>query len=576
MYMVEISDGAHATNLPRTDERIRATVDFPKIPVAAKSSTIERERWYRGWMRTRLSVPLLALSIVTLLVTAPGVSAKTEVYAGGVPNAMNDHGDLGGVQFVRTPSGSSNLKVAMWKAHGSMSVLERVAGQTIRQTLGGGDINNDGIVSANLIFESAPDSQQFVRWRNGGTEVAYTVTDRFSGLGFLGLGTDYRLQRGSAQGTYWVVNGTALDASFKLINGGNGSYVTYQGDNGVGTMTYLDAAAGITAALPAGKSVRAVAPKGTVLVQSGTSGPLTLLRWDAVAMKFIPTELPAYPGAANVGWDVNAGGRVVGSVFGAVGTDAQLWSLRPGGSWENIVAEAAPNGVHSFRVADVNEWGDIVVGYAQGVGADSQWSGAVLTTRVALIGQVGSTAAATGRAGAKVVTLAGGPVPLTAPVNAKGQFSIEVPPSMTGLTLNAPAGTCVTTASGCTTSVPLPTFGPSAKPVVLAKVTAPALAAFTIKKNSAIKVRAGKVSIIVKCTATVACATTVTLRVGAKVVGVGKDTVPARRNKVVVVRLSGAGAALVATKPSTLVAASLTARAGRTSATTVLALKLLR
>jgi hypothetical protein len=412
-------------------------------------------------------------------------------------------------------------------------------------------------------------------------------------------GYDSRIERNNTRimshtnGTLRIVQ-TAYDGAF-IVTGAslNGQTSQPQPDPSLSRVFKADNS---YTTVPDGLVPVAVAPGGTYVATTPDTPVIALFRPNA-NNTYARTNIPLSPAMVDQGVPgdirVNHGGRIVVGYRMEVDEDdysnvtyaGTVWTWVPGGAWRNITAEATPPGTASaagIEVVDVSEWGDILVQFRETVASLSGdrvvRSGALLSSRKALTGQVSNTAASSGRAKRpassrgpslknKTVTLSNGFSTMRVKTNAAGRFRI-LAPTGSDYTLSASGGTCLLTANGCHVSTTLPTITEHGKPVNLARTMMPNLATLLNRRGSVLpKVQAAR-SVKVRCRATTTCRVKIILRSGRTVYGTGTATIPKGRTKPVVIKLSRAATSRLKSVKRVQVGATLSVRADRASTST--------
>lgn len=519
------------------------------------------------------------LTVVSALLLAPNVLAAAtplRVLEDIRPMRLNDHGVVLGVNPIEGPRdaimyngttrrviaspGVSFLMIQSFWNDGRFAA-------TVHVDNGGLGQNNVGVYSKGVI--------QIV----GSPQCANT----YNGSAWLGAttwGSSIAPCTTYAHPYYVTFGGATV---FTGTNGGNGRVGVSDSDAGwatnlvqapdftSGTLTFIDPDRKVNITLPVDVPATPTLGRGGIIyLQSSTNA--SLLRLAPNKSSFQRTTLPTYPHPTGL---VRPGGRAVingsGTVvdFSAVSTTkgpARVYMLKPDAkAWVEITDQLqVPNRI-LYGVADINEWGDLLVEY--GTGDDRSTSAAVRAVRTAITGTVSPTGTvASGRARLDIanttISLEGGPVVLTARTDAKGRFSIDAPRSYPGLSVRAPKGTCLNTANGCQATVPLAPLSENGSPVKLNRLAASTVATFTTKRGAALKVRGGKtVAAKVRCNARAACKLTVRLMAGRVSFGTAKATIAAGKSKTVTITLTTKARSLLTTTSRVKVGATITAKA---------------
>jgi len=356
----------------------------------------------------------------------------------------------------------------------------------------------------------------------------------------------------------------------------DGSFITTGTTRRVGTGVYYDDPTarryhrpdGTAVALPEGLIPLAVAPKGWVAARVGDT--IQMARLQDTPRGWVRADLPPLAaGGAVPRSHINSNGRIVAQ------SSAPILSIKVGGAWEDITPLLQQPDSDRMVLTDMNEWGDVIA-------ATGAYKGVLYAIRVPLTGQVQTTASSGGRSAraglaGKLVTLTGGPVPLTSTLSATGKFSLAVPTG-SGYALVAPAGTCVVVANGCQTSIPLAPVTAATKPIALARTTVVNVASFVAAKNGAVRAVRGVATTSVRCAATNSrpCSVTLTLRAGKVSLGTAKVTIAKGKAMPVAIKLTRAATTMLAAKPTVPATATLVVKIGTRSTTIVQALRLVR
>jgi hypothetical protein len=531
--------------------------------------------------RIRQLATALTVGCAVLLVMGVPAQAQVRQLAGGSPSGLNNNGDAVGINYNGTTSEGANAVPVLWKATGARTELTTVGGASIWQVLTKVEINDDGTVLG-AVQMPRDNNAHVALWRDGSSSIARAIGRHAVSALWLGRGTDWGLNQYEDPLGYRVeFAGVDYGTSYRVSTGRGGAFTMYAATKAstsdVGS--YQDPYAQLAVAIPEGRRAQALADGGVMVVREGVGptarGPLSLLRWNPGTKKFDETRLAVHAVSDQLGgMVVNRSGRIV-ATKSTEGGDGSIWSIRPGAGWEDITRLMEfPAGARDVRVKDVNEWGDVLAGYALGLGAERVDAGVIYAPRAPLTGQVSNTAAASGRA-ARQVRLVGGPSVLTAKVSKAGMFSLKVPAGATDtLTLVAPGGSCIRTRSGCTSSAILPAMTGSTRPIRMASAMVTAPASFVARVNSMLAVRRGKALTKLRCSATRNCVATVTLRNGRTVLGTGRVMVPKGRTRLVSIKLNTTGNRLAAARGTKAVRAQLSVRSGRTTTTVVQAFRL--
>lgn len=522
----------------------------------------------------RFALPFVACSAAFALLATPALatSGGTLMSVPFSATAVNDHLVVVGV--VRSPREAQMLK------SGVVSVL--APGDWTPAV-----INNTGVVIGGTL-----------RSFNGASSTAFTPAGGASAFESISITDDGQpiwvqdvvtstvpalvVRKDVFVGTRVAFTGTwgaehRYEAVYAAGDGGIVIRGKNEGDTGPSISYYVPPGSNSTIALPTDVTPLGVGRSGWIVGIMPNEG-------IAVTLKIAPgggitrTELSRPSATTAFSFDIakiNGRGRLVMPETNEDGDFVALWSHRPESGWSNLTQDVRPASPADAvpELVDVNEWGDILVEHmkpALGGGLDFVGTSGLLFKRAALTGIIADIGSGAGisRATARQVVgrkllLTGGPETLDATTTAGGHFSLDVAPG-SGYRLAAPAGTCIRTASGCHTTLPLDVADTAAVSLTSAKV--PGLASFVAARNAALKQTRGKVSIAVKCAADVPCKVSLALLKGRKLLGKGSLRVPAGATRKVRLRLTAAGRRQVAAKAITVVRATLSVKSGSASA----------
>ncbi len=529
-------------------------------------------------MHARTVIAALLATVISLTSTASALAAPTLTKIDGLyGRKINDNQQVLG--FLETNYGEGYQPMALWTKGTKAPLLGPVSSF---------NLNVDSALGPNgEVFGSAYDFGDLENLKKLGT--------------FYSSPKDYRAF--TVTGTEWVITNAgdlmSYDSAAKQIQR-NGQlvdtidgfpYFAKDGSYAVSGQasdkpSYWYSAIGATPInLGVGVTISSIASNGHMLasrfVKSGNSYSTVYLRIDvdkkagtanATVVTF-PTYLAVISGK--------------GTIVYASSTDhgpTTVTKIALDGTTQDLTPVLGT--VNDAAVLDINDWGDVILSTMTG----SRSTGFKNTTyliagaRTALTGQVQASTVASGRSklrakapslGGKTITVTDGSSTFTAVTNAKGVFRFDLPAG-SGYVLSAPAGLCVLAGNGCFTSTPLAPIKDGSKAIALAKVQVPALGSFTQKAGASLRTSSGKVTLTVRCRASVNCKTTITLRKGTTVYGTAAATVNKGKTKSITVALNRAGKNALMKTATIPVGASLATKAGATKTTVALSVKLVR